>query len=82
MLSNPDAPLHPSRPDERDRDGADTEMRKTERQKQEMERGEKKRRKRQKAFRERRRDDARQHVCSIFVHMCVSWVKCECVSVS
>lgn len=38
MLSNPDAPLHPARPDERDRDGADTEMRKTERQKQETER--------------------------------------------
>lgn len=35
-----------------------------------------------KAFREGRRDDARQHVCGVFVHMCVSWVKRVCVSAS
>lgn len=43
MLSNPDAPPHPSLPDEKDRDGADTERRKTEREKPETDIGRKKR---------------------------------------
>ncbi len=75
MLSNPSAPLHPSLRNERDRDGSDTEIgRERQRGRKEgrtdgWETAKEKGSKRQKSFRERRRDDARQYVCEIFVRM-------------
>lgn len=82
MLSNPDAPIHPSLPDERDSDSTDTELKREE----EREGGRKERKtdgkQRMKRGTSHRKRLKRGGVCVVYLCVTMPWVKCVHVSVS